>query len=121
MQKTPLILSPKYWPIFWTQFWGAMNDNLFKNAMVILIAYKSYSILGLGVDQMVALCGGIFIFPFFIFSALAGEYSDKLSKSNLVVFTKYLEIIVMILGSIGFLYESISLLFISLFLMGLRA
>jgi 1-acyl-sn-glycerol-3-phosphate acyltransferase len=121
MHKKPLMLSPKYWPIFWTQFWGAMNDNMFKNAMVILIAYKSYSILGLGVDQMVALCGGIFILPFFIFSALAGEYSDKLSKSSLVVFTKYLEVIVMILGSVGFLYESISLLFISLFLMGLQS
>lgn len=121
MQNKPLMLSPKYWPIFWTQFWGAMNDNVFKNAMVILIAYKAYSILGLGVDQMVALCGGLFILPFFIFSALAGEYSDKLSKSSLVVFTKYLEVIVMILGSIGFLYESISLLFISLFLMGLQS
>ena len=121
MQKKPLILSPKYWPIFWTQFWGAMNDNVFKNAMVILIAYKSYSILGLGVDQMVALCGGVFILPFFIFSALAGEYSDKLSKSSLVVFTKYLEVIVVVLGSIGFMYESISLLFIALFLIGLQS
>lgn len=121
MQKKPLMLSSKYWPIFWTQFWGAMNDNVFKNAMVILIAYKSYSILGLGVDQMVALCGGIFILPFFIFSALSGEYSDKLSKSSLVVFTKYIEIVVVILGSIGFMYGSIWLLFISLFLLGLQS
>lgn len=121
MQKKPLMLSPRYWPIFWTQFWGAMNDNIFKNAMVILIAYKSYSILGLGVDQMVALCGGIFILPFFIFSAIAGEYSDKLSKSSLVIFTKYIEVIVVVLGAFGFFYESIYLLFIALFLIGIQA
>lgn len=121
MQKKPLIFSPNYWPIFWTQFWGAMNDNVFKNAMVILIAFKAYSLLGLGVEQMVALCGGLFILPFFLFSALAGQYSDKFSKSKLVIFTKYLEVAVMILGAVGFLMSSIGLMFVALFLMGLQS
>lgn len=121
MSNQSLFTSPKYWPIFWTQFWGALNDNAFKNAMVILITFKAYSLMGLGVDQMVALCGGIFILPFFIFSALAGQYSDKISKSKLVVITKYLEVIIMALGAVGFVTESISTMFISLFLMGLQS
>lgn len=121
MKKDSLFFSSKFWPIFWTQFWGAMNDNVFKNAMVILITYKSYSLMGLGVDQMVALCGGIFILPFFIASSISGQYSDKLSKSHLVIFTKALEVLVMILGSVGFLTESLPLLFTSLFLMGLQS
>ena len=121
MKKDSLFFSPKFWPIFWTQFWGAMNDNVFKNAMVILITYKSYSLLNLSVDQMVALCGGIFILPFFIASSISGQYSDKLSKSKLVIFTKALEVVVMGLGTIGFITESLTLLFVSLFLMGLQS
>ena len=121
MKNESLFFSPKFWPIFWTQFWGAMNDNVFKNAMVILITFKAYTVLGLSVDQMVALCGGIFILPFFIASSISGQFSDKLSKSKLVVFTKALEVFVMGLGTIGFLTESIPLLFSSLFLMGLQS
>lgn len=64
-----LIGDKRFWPMFWTQFFGAFNDNVFKNAMVILIAFKSYSLAGLNSEQMVALCGGVFILPFFfIFS-----------------------------------------------------
>ncbi|HXH30913.1 MAG TPA: MFS transporter [Bacteriovoracaceae bacterium] len=121
MDQKPLLLSDKYWPIFWTQFWGAMNDNVFKNAMVILITFRAYSMLGLSVDQMVAVCGGIFILPFFVFSSISGQLSDKISKSKLVVYTKMMEVVVMGLGTLGFLYESLSLLFISLFLMGLQS
>ena len=121
MKNDSLFFSRKFWPIFWTQFWGAMNDNVFKNAMVILITFKSYTILGLSVDQMVALCGGIFILPFFIASSISGQFSDKISKSKLVIFTKALEVVVMALGTVGFLTESIPLLFTSLFLMGLQS
>lgn len=116
-----LFFSTKFYPIFWTQFWGAMNDNVFKNAMVLLITYRSYTLLGLSVEQMVALCGGIFILPFFLFSALAGELSDKYPKHKLVIFTKLLEIAVMILGSFGFFIQNVPLLLISLFLMGLQS
>lgn len=121
MKTKNLFFSSKFWPIFWTQFWGALNDNMFKNAMVILITFKSYSLLGLGVDQMVALCGGIFILPFFIFSAISGQYSDKLPKDKLIIFTKILELVIMILGSIGLLTESVITMFIALFFMGLQS
>jgi hypothetical protein len=121
MKNDNLFTSIRFWPIFWTQFWGAMNDNVFKNAMVLLITFKAYTIMGLGVDQMVALCGGIFILPFFFASSISGQYADKISKSKLVVITKVLEVVIMILGTFGLLTENIIILFVSLFLLGLQA
>ncbi|MFP5387455.1 MAG: MFS transporter [Bacteriovoracia bacterium] len=121
MSNKNLILKRKFWPVFWTQFLGAFNDNLFKNAMVILITFKSYTLLGFSPDQMVALCGGIFILPFFLFSSLAGQCADKFSKSSLITYTKFSEILIMIIGSVGFLMESVGILFVALFLMGLQS
>lgn len=116
-----LFKNRRFGPIFWTQFFGAFNDNVFKNAMMIMIAFKSFAIMGLKSDQMVALCGGVFILPFFLFSATAGQLSDKWPKHKLVVIVKYWEAAVMGLGSFGFLFESIGLLIASLFLMGLQS
>jgi len=116
-----LIRDRRFWPTFWTQFWGAFNDNVFKNAMVVLITYKSYSIAGIDPKQMVALCGGIFIFPFFLFSAMAGQVCDKYPKDKLMVLIKIWEILVMVLGSVGFITENLPLLLVSLFLMGLQS
>lgn len=121
MNKNNLFTSIRFWPIFWTQFWGAMNDNVFKNAMVLLITFKAYTVMGLGVDQMVALCGGIFILPFFFASSISGQCADKFSKSKLVIITKILEVVIMILGTYGLLTENIIVLFVSLFLLGLQA
>lgn len=116
-----LMRDKRFWPMFWTQFFGAFNDNVFKNALVILIAFKSYTLLGLGADQMVALCGGIFIFPFFLFSATAGQIADKYPKYKLIFWIKVWEILVMIIGGVGFITENILVLLISLFLMGLQS
>ena len=60
----------QFWPLFWTQFSGALNDNFFKNALVILITYRSVKIAGLDPVLLVPLAGGIFILPFFLFSAV---------------------------------------------------
>ncbi|MDA8792567.1 MFS transporter [Bacteriovoracaceae bacterium] len=116
-----LIGDKRFWPMFWTQFFGAFNDNVFKNALVILITYKSYQLMGLSPEQMVTLCGGIFILPFFIFSATAGQLCDKYSKSNLIFIVKIFEIVVMILGACGFVFENLPLLLFSLFLMGFQS
>jgi 1-acyl-sn-glycerol-3-phosphate acyltransferase len=116
-----LFTDKRFWPMFWTQFFGAFNDNVFKNALVILIAFKAYTLLGLGADQMVALCGGIFILPFFLFSATAGQIADKYPKHHLIFWIKIWEVLVMILGGVGFIYELLPLLLISLFLMGLQS
>ncbi|WP_127716327.1 MFS transporter [Halobacteriovorax sp. HLS] len=116
-----LMKDKRFLPAFWTQFWGAFNDNVFKNALIILITYKSFSISSFSSEQMVALCGGIFIVPFFVFSAFAGQIADKFSKNKLMFWIKCLEVVVMIFGSIGFLSENIYLLMMSLFLMGLQS
>ncbi|HEX4924100.1 MAG TPA: MFS transporter, partial [Bdellovibrionales bacterium] len=119
--EKPLLFDRRFWPIFWTQFLGAFNDNVFKNALVILITFKAYSIAGLSPEQMVALSGGVFILPFFLFSAIAGQIADKLPKSSIVVGVKLSEIAFMILGTVGFLTEHLSLLMATLFLMGLHS
>jgi 1-acyl-sn-glycerol-3-phosphate acyltransferase len=116
-----LLMQRRFGPLFWTQFCGAFNDNLYKNALVILITFKAYQIAELSPEQLVALCGGIFILPFFLFSALAGQISDQVSKSRLMMWIKVWEIGVMTLGSIGFVTENFPLLIGVLFLMGLQS
>ncbi len=116
-----LMADRRYWPLFWTQFLGAFNDNFFKNALVILITYKSYSIGVLQPEQMVALCGGIFILPFFLFSALAGQLADKYPKHKIVSGVKIAEIVIMLIAAVGFMTEHLPLLLVTLFLMGLHS
>lgn len=111
----------RFWPLFWTQAFGAFNDNLFKNAIVILITYKSATLFGLTSEKLVALCGGIFILPFFLFSAVAGELADQRSKSTLSRFTKAWEIFVMLVGATGFALDSLPLLLGALFMLGVQA
>lgn len=119
--SSKLMIDRRFWPAFWTQFWGAFNDNVFKNALVIMITYRSYTLAGLGGDQLVALCGGIFILPFFLFSALAGQITDKFSKSKLIFWIKVWEIAVMLLGAVGFFFENLPILLTTLFMMGLQS
>ena len=120
--KNPSILFDKnFWPLWFTQFFGAFNDNFFKNALIILITFKSLNVAGLKPEQVIALCGGIFIFPFFLFSAWAGTIADKYEQSQLVKAIKVLECFIMILATWGFLTENLILLLKALFLMGLQS
>jgi len=116
-----LIIQRKYWPLFWTQFFGAFNDNLFKNALLLLITYRGYHLGIFDTKQMSALTAGLFILPFFIFSAISGELAEKFSKNKLMQFIKVLEVLIMINGLAGFIYENVALLMISLFLMGFHS
>lgn len=111
----------RFWPLFWTQFAGALNDNFFKNALVILITYQSVQIAGLSPLLLVPLCGGIFIFPFFLFSATAGQLADKYQKATLIKWIKFIEIIIMGLASLGFALGNYSLLLFVLFMMGMQS
>ena len=111
----------RFSPLFWTMFLGALNDNFFKNALVIIIAYKSVSLMGLNAQSLVAMAGGIFILPFFLFSATAGQLSDKLSKSKLIKYTKVTEFLIMLIAGIGFYTDSFYVLLVTLFLMGTQS
>jgi 1-acyl-sn-glycerol-3-phosphate acyltransferase len=118
---TQLFTDRRFWPLFWTQAFGAFNDNLFKNAIVILITFHSVSLFGLTPEKLVALCGGIFILPFFLFSAVAGELADRNSKSRLSTFTKIWEIAIALLGALAFQLASLPLLLGALFMLGTQA
>lgn len=113
-----LLKTRRFLPLFITQFLGAFNDNFFKNALVILITYKIA--IGSEVQQqfLVTLAAGIFILPFFLFSALAGQLADKYNKASLIQIIKAFEISFMVLAAIGFYSNSLTLLMTTLFLMG---
>ncbi|MGZ3722703.1 MAG: MFS transporter [Bdellovibrionales bacterium] len=113
--------NKKFWPLFWTQFLGALNDNVLKNAMVIMITYKGLSVAGLDSPSIVALSGGIFILPFFLFSLVAGQIADKHEKSQLVRFVKVWELMITMISSAGFYFHNVGLLLGALFMMGMHS
>jgi MFS family permease len=107
--------------LFWTQLYGALNDNLFKSALVILITYQNISLFGVNPASMVALCGGIFILPFFFISATSGQLADKYDKVWLTYRIKEAEVGIAILGAIGILLGNYYLMLLVLFLLGLQS
>ena len=121
MSQLHLLAERRFWPLFWTQFLGAFNDNLFKNALVILIAYRSMTLLGVSSATIVVACAGIFIFPFFLFSATAGQLADHYPKWILMRWVKVWEIGVMVLAGVGFATDNLALLLTVLFLMGMQS
>jgi 1-acyl-sn-glycerol-3-phosphate acyltransferase len=111
----------RFWPLFWVQFFGALNDNFFKNALVFLITFQGITLFGMESQSLVSLASGIFILPYFIFSPISGQLADKYEKSRIVQYTKILEITIMIVASVGFFLEEYSLLMVVLFLMGTQS
>jgi hypothetical protein len=118
MSQLSLLRTRRFSSLFWAQFAGAFNDNLLKNALVILIAYRSLTILGLAPATLVALSAGLFILPFFPFSATAGELADRFPKYLLVRTVKLAEIAIMGIAAVGFRHENLWWLLTALFLMG---
>ncbi|MDR1020104.1 MAG: MFS transporter [Synergistaceae bacterium] len=116
-----LFRSRKFAPLFWTMFLGAFNDNFFKSAMVILITYRLADEMGADARILVTLAAGVFILPFVVFSALAGQLADKYERSALVRKVKIAEIVVMSGAAAGFYLGSIPLLMAVLFLMGAQS
>lgn len=114
-------ITPELNSLFWTQLYGALNDNLFKSALVILIAYKNISLFGVNSASMVALCGGVFILPFFFLSATSGQLADKLDKVWLTHRIKEAEVAIAALGCIGILFQNYYIMLLVLFLLGLQA
>src|SRR3546814_7011490 len=89
-----ILKSRRFLPLFVTQFLGAFNDNLYKNALVILILFRLAADAGQG-EVLVAVAGGLFVLPFFLFSATAGQLADKYDKARLIRVVKAAEIVVM--------------------------
>jgi 1-acyl-sn-glycerol-3-phosphate acyltransferase len=120
MSQFELLRRRRFGPFFWTQLLGALNDNLFKNALVILIAFGAAG-SALSPDTLVNLAGGIFILPFFLLSATAGQLADKVEKSRIIRAVKLLEIGIMALGAVGFHLRSLALLLAALLLLGVHS
>lgn len=121
MSAPPLLRNRRFWPLFWTQFSVAFNDNVFRNGIVLLITYKGASLWGLPPEQMVAFATAILLVPFFLFSAPAGELTDKHPKSGFIRKVKLFEIGVMAVGAAGFWLESVPVLLATLFAMGFQS
>ena len=108
-------------PLFLTQFLGAFNDNLFKSALVTLITFDLAAKYGLNAPVLITVVAGLFILPFFLFSSLAGQISDKYEKSRLIRIIKLVEIILMLLTAAAFHYVQLWWLIALLFLMGAQS
>jgi acyl-[acyl-carrier-protein]-phospholipid O-acyltransferase / long-chain-fatty-acid--[acyl-carrier-protein] ligase len=121
MAQLTLLKSRRFYPLFWTQFFGAFNDNFLKNALVILVTYRSATVWGMPHTEIVALAGGLFILPFFLFSAISGQIADKFEKTKVIRYIKGAEILIMFLATYGLFSEKFGFLLIVLFLMGLHS
>lgn len=115
-----LLPTRRLGPLFWALFAGAMNDNLLKNAYVILVAYREAQ-AGQATEIIITVATAVFILPYFLFSALAGEIADKYEKSWLLRQTKLAEIGVVTLGALSLLGDNIVFQLGVLFLLGVQA
>ena len=111
----------RFLPLFITQALGAFNDNAFKNALVILITYDLAARTGIDGKTFITIAAGLFIAPFFLFSATAGQLADKYDKARLIRIIKLCEIGLMVLAAIGFYVENVYWLFTVLFLMATQS
>lgn len=115
-----LLRQRRFAPFFWTQFAGAANDNLFKFAFTVMVTYQlSVSWMPPALAGLVI--GALFILPFLLFSATAGQLTDKYEKTRIIRFVKNLEIAIMLVAAAGFIAGSAAVLLACVFLMGLHS
>ena len=119
--KDHLLSSRRFLPMFLTQFFGALNDNVYKQSLLLVITYGWISQQSADVSTLNNLAALLFILPYFIFSATAGQIADKYERAKLVRAIKVLEIIIMLIGTAGFLTGHLVLLMLALFLMGVHS
>ena len=120
-RQSSLLRVRRFAPLFVTQFLGALNDNVLKNAMVVLLTFQAANWTAIKPELLANLAAGIFILPFFLFSATAGQLADKYDKAALARLVKLLEIGIVLVAGVGFLVHSLAVLFVALFLLGLHS
>ena len=119
--QAELLGSRRFLPLFITQSLGAFNDNVFKNAIIFLVTFVLAERTGINAPLLVVSAAGIFILPFFIFSANAGQLAEKYDKANLIRLLKLTELGLMIAAATGFYLASVEFLMVVLFLMGTQS
>jgi 1-acyl-sn-glycerol-3-phosphate acyltransferase len=116
-----LLSERRFWPFFWVAFLTAFNDNLFKQALVVLVAAKGLTLGGLSTETVQLLAPALIILPFVLASATAGQVSDRWPKAGTIRWVKLAELPVMIIGAIGLLTENTAVMVSTLFLTGLQS
>ncbi len=121
LSQFALLRERRFWPLFVTQFTGAFNDNAYKNALLVLLAFGAASWTSMKPEVLANLATGLFILPFFLFSATAGQLADKFDKARLARWVKALEIFIILLAAAGFWLHSLPVLLTALCLLGLQS
>jgi acyl-[acyl-carrier-protein]-phospholipid O-acyltransferase / long-chain-fatty-acid--[acyl-carrier-protein] ligase len=116
-----LLATRRFLPLFVTQFLGAFNDNVFKNALVMLITFKLAPTLGAAAPLLVTAAAAIFILPYFLFSATAGQLADKYDRARIARATKIWEIVLVLIGAAGFYFQEPYFLLLVLFCLGVQS
>ena len=123
MNETPqfaLLIDRRFAPVFATQFFGALNDNVFRAALSLIFVYSGLVAVE-HTNIFVNAAAGLFVLPFFLFSGLAGQLADKFEKSRLVRGLKIAGMVVAILGGIAVLSGSVPGMLLVLFLLGVQS
>ncbi|WP_027996656.1 MFS transporter [Simplicispira psychrophila] len=115
-----LLRQRRFAPFFWTQFSGAANDNLFKFAFTVMVTYQ-LSVAWLQPAMAGLVIGALFILPFLLFSATAGQLTDKYDKTRMIRFVKNLEVAIMLVAAAGFVAGNVPVLLLCTFLMGVHS
>ena len=115
---TPLLLSRRFAPLFWCQFFAAFNDNFLKTALVFVILFQSGA---RNSEALITVASAVFIAPYFFLSALGGELADRYDKARVAQRLKFVEIFVAALAAWAYVRSSLPLLFAALFGFGILA
>src|SRR5687768_10149842 len=110
--SSSLLMTRRFAPLFWCQFFSAFSDNFLKNALVFLILFK---IGGSAAESLITLAAAVFIAPYFFLSALGGEIADRYDKAVVAQRLKLVEIGIAVLAIVGFILHSVPILFLALF------
>src|SRR5437763_7461882 len=113
--SSSLLLTRRFAPLFWTQFFSAFSDNFLKNALVFLILFR---VGGETAEALITLAAAVFIAPYFFLSALGGEVADRHDKALIAQRLKFVEIGIAFIAVAGFWMHSVFVLFVALFLFG---
>ena len=121
MSQLGLLASARFLPLFLTQGLGALNDNIFRNALIVLVTYRIAENAPLPPAQLAAVATGLFILPYFLFSALAGQLADRFEKSLIIRRVKLAEIFCAVFAAVAFAMNDTSLLLLILFCFGIQS
>lgn len=116
-----LLGEKRFGPFFVTQFLGAFNDNIFRNALIIFLAFDVARDGSSSGAVLINLAAGLFVLPFFLFSATFGQLADKYDKSRLIVLAKSCEVAIMLGAGVAFMFQSVPALIALLFFMGTQS